>query len=307
MKKFLSLMLTLTLCAIVYAQAPWKTNILTNGSAESGTYDGWTKTTNGGSGWAIGWGPEGTRTFVSSYSNCVLTQDIDLEAKGFTTTELDGGCKAMLQGYAAGGASSGSRSGVMKMIVYLLDANKNVLQTVTLVDITFTNAPDWTEYDQQTTLPEGTRYIRYQITGKDAIFWAGQYGPNFTGMSVRLCQPNDEFKFTVTNEMYSNGSVKWMGNTEMDPNGNSSIAVTPGTAVSFTLTPDVGCELLRYSVKYALGNVPVTENGTTFRFTMPKSDVVITPVFEKTEVPSISEDGYYNIIMQIHLNGLPIR
>ena len=175
---------------MVYAQAPWKTNILTNGSAESGTYDGWTKTTNGGSGWAIGWGPEGTRTFVSSYSNCVLTQDIDLEAKGFTAAELDGGCKVMLQGYAAGGVS-GTRSGVMKMIGYLLDSSKNILQTVTMVDITFTDAPDWAEYDAQAVLPEGTRYVRYQITGKDTKFWAGQYGPRFTGMAVRLCQSTD--------------------------------------------------------------------------------------------------------------------
>lgn len=295
MKKFLSLLLTLTLCTIVSAQAPWKTNILTNGSAESGNFDGWTKTTNGGSGWAISWGPEGTSTFATSYSNCVLTQDIDLEAKGFSATELDGGCKALLQGYAAGGVS-GSRNGVMKMIVYLLDADKNVLQTVSLVDMTFTTAPDWAEYDAQAVLPAGTRYVRYQITGKDTKFWAGQYGPSFTGMSVRLCQSNDDFKFAVTNQIYSNGSVKWMGSTEMDPNGDSfSAEVAPGTPVSFTVTPDAGCELLRCSVKYALGTVSVTENGTTFSFTMPKSDVVISPVFEKTEVPSLSEDGYYNI------------
>ena len=294
MKKFLSLMLTLTLCATVYAQAPWKKNILTNGSAESGNFDGWTKTTNGGSGWAIGSAFEGARTFVSSYSNCVLTQDIDLEAKGFSATELDGGCKAMLQGYCAGGVS-GSSKGIMKMIVYLLDANKTVLQTVSLVDITFTTAPDWTEYNTQADLPVGTRYVRYQITGKDAKFWAGQYGPRFTGMAVRLCQSSDVFNFAVTNGMYSNGSLKWMGTTEMDPNGASSVEVAPGTPVSFTVTPDVGCDFVRCPVKYALGNLSVTQNGTTFSFTMPTSDVVITPVFEKTEVPSLSEDGYYNI------------
>ena len=287
-------MLTLTLCATVYAQAPWKKNILTNGSAESGNFDGWTKTTNGGSGWAIGSAFEGARTFVSSYSNCVLTQDIDLEAKGFSATELDGGCKAMLQGYCAGGVS-GSSKGIMKMIVYLLDANKTVLQTVSLVDITFTTAPDWTEYNTQADLPVGTRYVRYQITGKDAKFWAGQYGPRFTGMAVRLCQSSDVFNFAVTNGIYSNGSLKWMGTTEMDPNGASSIEVAPGTPVSFTVTPDVGCDFVRCPVKYALGNLSVTQNGTTFSFTMPTSDVVITPVFEKTEVPSLSEDGYYNI------------
>ncbi|MBR5433673.1 MAG: T9SS type A sorting domain-containing protein [Bacteroidales bacterium] len=295
MKKFLSLMLTLTLCATVYAQAPWKTNILTNGSVESGSFDGWTKTTNGGSGWAIGGGPEGTRTFVSSYSNCVLTQDIDLEAKGFSATELDGGCKAMLQGYCAGGVSGNSK-GIMKMIVYLLDANKDVLQTVSLVDLTFTTAPDWAGYDAQTVLPEGTRYVRYQITGKDTKFWAGQYGPRFTGMAVRLCKSNEEFTFAVTNGMYSNGLLKWMGTTEMDPNGgSSSIEAAPGASVYLTVTPNVGCEFLRCSVKYALGTVPVTENGTTISFTMPTSDVVITPTFEKTEVPSLSDDGYYNI------------
>ena len=296
MKKFLSLILTLSLCAIVYAQAPWKQNILTNGSAESGNFDGWTKTSNGGSGWAIGGGPEGTSTFKSSYSNCVLTQDIDLEAKGFSATELDGDCKALLQGYACGGAA-GSRSGVMKMIVYLLDADKNVLETITMVDITYTSpAPEWKAYDKQTTLPAGTRYVRYQITGKDALFWAGQYGPNFTGMAVRLYQPNDGITFSVTNEIFSNGSVKWMGVTEMDPSGDSpSIEVSPEAKVSFTVTPDAGCELVRCSVRYALGKVSVTENGTTLSFTMPSSDVVIAPVFEKTEVPSISEDGYYNI------------
>ena len=295
MKKFLSLMLTLTLCVMVYAQAPWKTNILTNGSVESGSFDGWSKTTNGGSGWAIGGGPEGTRTFVSSYSNCVLTQDIDLEAKGFSATELDGGCKALLQGYCAGGVS-GSRTGIMKMIVYLLDADKNVLKTITLVDVSFTTAPDWAGYDAQSVLPAGTRYVRYQITGKDTKYWAGQYGPRFTGMAVRLCKSNDEFMFAVTNGMYSNGLIKWMGTTEMDPNGgSSSIEAAPGASVYFTVTPNVGCEFLRCSVKYALGTVPVTENGTTISFTMPTSDVVITPTFEKTEVPSLSDDGYYNI------------
>ncbi|MBO7054553.1 MAG: T9SS type A sorting domain-containing protein [Bacteroidales bacterium] len=296
MKKFLSLLLTLTLCTIVSAQAPWKTNILTNGSAESGNFDGWTKTSNGGSGWAIGGGPEGTSTFMSSYSNCVLTQDIDLEAKGFSATELDGGCKALLQGYACGG-TAGSRSGVMKMIVYLLDADKNILETITMVDITYTSpAPEWKAYDKQTTLPAGTRYVRYQITGKDALFWAGQYGPNFTGMAVRLYQPNDGITFSVTNEIFSNGTVKWMGVTEMDPSGDSPlIEVSPKTQVSFTVTPDAGCELARCYVKSALGKVAVTENGTTLSFTMPSSDVIIAPVFEKTEVPSISEDGYYNI------------
>ena len=296
MKKFFSLMLTLILCAIVYAQAPWKQNILTNGSAESKNFDGWTKTTNGGTGWGIGYGPEGTFSFASSYSNCVLTQDIDLEAKGFSATELDGGCKALLQGYACGGAA-GSRSGVMKMIVYLLDADKNVLETITMVDITYTSpAPEWKAYDKQTTLPAGTRYVRYQITGKDALFWAGQYGPNFTGMAVRLYQPNDGITFSVTNEIFSNGTVKWMGVTEMDPSGDSpSIEVSSGASVSFIVTPDAGCELVRCSVRYALGKVAVTEKGTTLSFTMPSSDVVIAPVFEKTEVPSISEDGYYNI------------
>jgi len=53
------------MCATAFAQAPWKTNLLTNGSAETGNFDGWTKTTNGGSGWGFGNTPDGGTTLSS--------------------------------------------------------------------------------------------------------------------------------------------------------------------------------------------------------------------------------------------------
>ena len=146
--------------------------IVFNGDGTS--FDGWIKTQDGGSGWAITDG----NSFATSYELCTLEQTVTLTDICYSEAQLDEGliATASVDMCATMGAS------VAQAIVKMLDVSGNEIGSVTVVDDL--SEHDWQTYTKTFTLVSGTHQLKYILSGKDAVYWEGYYGPRFRNVNI---------------------------------------------------------------------------------------------------------------------------
>ena len=162
------------------------TELLKNGQCD-GTFNSWTKTADGGNGWAIKTFDDGTKCWASSYELCTLTQTVVLSESGFSNTDVDAGkvqCQAsadMMSGWA--GENIGAK--VAEVKVEMLNASGNVLGTITVLNDLSAFA-EWTTFKTDIfTLKSGTRKLRCVLSGQDPVGWRDQYGPYYRNVSFK--------------------------------------------------------------------------------------------------------------------------
>lgn len=162
------------------------TELLKNGQCD-GTFNNWTKTANGGNGWAIKTFDDGTKCWASSYELCTLTQTVVLSESGFKNADVDAGkvqCQAsadMMSGWA--GENIGAK--VAEVKVEMLNASGNVLGTITVLNDLSAFA-EWTTFKTDIfTLKSGTRKLRCVLSGQDPKGWRDQYGPHYRNVSFK--------------------------------------------------------------------------------------------------------------------------
>ena len=178
-------LLLLLLAVVVGATNAWADDyveLLTNGAC-NGTYSGW-NIVNGGSGWAIE-EEDGSHSFVSSYEPCMLWQTIDLLQRGLSTETIDKGqikCKASAEMKTTWAANNkGAR--ICSVTVEMLDESENNLCTITVLDDESVYTA-WTAFSREFNIVRRTRKLKYVVRGRDAVGWAGQYGPRFRNLSL---------------------------------------------------------------------------------------------------------------------------
>ncbi|MCR5131140.1 MAG: leucine-rich repeat protein [Prevotella sp.] len=171
--------------------------LLTNGTCD-GTYNGWTKT-NSGDGWDTASDYYGRDWWESSYGVCTLSQTVTLADYGLTDTEVDnGGISATASAYYLEGfnkSEAGARVCTVK--VYMLDGSGNTLSTATVVDNDLTYSSAWKSGSTTFELVTGTRQLKYEVQGQDAVNWGGQYGPGFRNLSLKLQREMDAITFEM--------------------------------------------------------------------------------------------------------------
>ena len=157
--------------------------LLINGQCD-GSFEGWTKT-DGGNGWGVGMFND-SYYWASSHQVCTLSQTITLADCAIGAQSIDNGevtCSASAD-ILTQFESNGSGSRVCEVTVQMLDANDAVLATETVLNDTgiFT---EWTTFSTEFTLVTGTRKLKYEVKGQDAVNWAGQFGPCFKNLSLK--------------------------------------------------------------------------------------------------------------------------
>ncbi|MBO7120722.1 MAG: hypothetical protein J6W03_10445 [Bacteroidaceae bacterium] len=181
--KRLLLLLFAVVAGAMTAAADDYVELLTNG-APDGTFDGW-NITNGGNGWVIKSEVDGY-FFCSSHGVCVLWQDIILSEKGFSAEDVDANkviCVASAD-VRQGVQKNGNGAKVNKITVFMLDGDDATVGSIVLVD-ELTYYEGWKFYQQGFRVVAGTRKLQYKIESQDAIYWAGQYGPNYRNLSLK--------------------------------------------------------------------------------------------------------------------------
>ncbi len=171
--------------------------MLTNGTCD-GTYTGWTKT-NGGSGWDTASDYYGRDWWESSFGVCTLSQTITLSDFGVTGDSIDnGGINVTASAtYLEGFNKNGNGARVCTVKVYMLDSSGNTLSTATVVNNDLAYSSAWKSKSTTFELVAGTRQLKYEVQGRDATDWSGQYGPGFRNLSLKLEQPMDAFTFEM--------------------------------------------------------------------------------------------------------------
>ena len=254
--------------------------MLVNGGC-NGTSDGWTASQGMGYDWLIESDDEHTY-WKSSYNLCTLSQTITLEDFNIDEEYVDNGflwCAASAEMRSSTRSdNNGLGAFDCRVSVKMLDANGTVLSTVTLMDDN-TYFPYWDKY--RTTpfqLVSGTRSITYLVEGRDPCFWAGNFGPCFTNLSLRY--------ITVTTPLEGEPYPVWVGSKHVtsenkdDILGDGSVSYTPGegsgTLTFNTSTPTIigshswqgtiGTDVYNYKAKVFAEGIDLTidaPNGLT--------------------------------------------
>ena len=205
--------------------------LLVNGSCD-GTFDGWTKT-DGGSGWEIAT-EDGRIIWASSYQLCTLTQTVTLADHNISGESVDDGNVWVTASAEMKSKTFKDNLGAKecKVIVTMLDANGQTLGTVKLIDDQ-TYYPYWDTYRTVPfQLASGTRRLQYYVSGQDAVYWGGTYGPRFANLSLKAIVDDG-----TAGERYP----VWVGSTRVtsanmnDVLGDGSVSYTPGEGAG-TLT-----------------------------------------------------------------------
>lgn len=154
-------------------------NGVVNPSAANGT-TGWT-VTNGGSGWATGGGQ-----WISSYSNCTMSQVVDLTAMSLTDAYMDTQPAITVSEQYVG--IWPNYADTYSLTVQLRGEADNVIATYTTGTLTCTSTQQ-TASHIFTNYGAGVRKVYISHTGKDVEFWAGQYGAAVTNASITVAVP----------------------------------------------------------------------------------------------------------------------
>lgn len=141
---------------------------------------------NGGDGWAIsGLFHTGSRSFITSYFDGTLSQEINLSNAGYNGTAMDAqpyiDAGVWVMGYDSGSGTNDPYS----VRVELRDASHAALVTWDTGSQTATGS--WAEVSHRfTNYGTGVRYVYMRLTGRSSAFWAGQFGAAFDDASVTL-------------------------------------------------------------------------------------------------------------------------
>lgn len=198
-------------------------NLFTNPSAETGDFTGWNKV-DGGSGWGIfddyNDAHGGYRSFMASYANGTLSQEVDLVAKGYSPTYLDSQPPIVVSDYVKGRWPNFADP--YRVIIELRDTSHNAIATYDTGTQIATNT--WEQISNTfNAYGAGVRYIYLERVGTDAEFWLGQYGVAFDSASAYIGTLSN---YHVTYTAGANGSLS--GNTSQTINsGEDGTAVTP--------------------------------------------------------------------------------
>jgi len=218
MKKFYLLALASLLSFQVRSQFCVDANLLSNPGAEGSGLTGWSFT-NGGSGWqsyqnqAAAY--EGQKLFVASYSWCVKTQTIDLLAAGYKRNFLNTQPPIGIKESYAGTGPNVADNYYLK--VTLKDSFNNVMATYNYGS---TSSPKIASASWQTAANlftgygVGVKYVVFESGGKDAEFWAGNYGTLIDGAEVKVLGgsalvKNGDAQAGLTGWNFVNGGSGW--------------------------------------------------------------------------------------------------
>ena len=185
--------------------------LLTNGACD-GTFDGWTPSHGQGSEWDIRDEGDGSKSWISSFDYCSLTQTIDLAEKNVIADVIDNGEVWLKASAKLITTRSQKKQGarVAAAVVDMLDAEGNILETYTIVSDTRIY-DNWTTFDGIFPLAAGTHKLRFMIQGKDAARWNGNFGPRFRKLSLAIDK----------NAIYSRADV----NRDADINTTDVVAI----------------------------------------------------------------------------------
>ncbi len=259
-------------------------NFLTNGDVS-----------NGAEGWTISNTDDATAAnnmLETSHDEVAISQEIDLMAKGFSESELDAAPQLCVGGDITLASYGGARrDGIVIMKAICKDANRAELQTVALKeDRAVQTGFPWTTFLDTTLLPVGTRYISFEMVGKDYMNWSGYYGPKFDNLFVGLYCGT----VSITVDAGEGGTVTGTG------------VYAEGAEVTIEAIPDAG----RVFVEWNDGN---TDNPRTITVTQDSafvaefeaSDITCTLSVTGIEGGSVTAGGTYPINSQLTIEATP--
>ncbi len=187
-KTFLFLGSLICFFVFPYAASAASLNLVANPGAEMGDFSGWSLGDGFDSGWGIvgsGYAHSGNLGFISSYGLDTMSQEIDLVARGYSTSALDGSPVINLNAFTTGHWPNPSDT--YRVLVELRDDNHSVIASYDTGTQTEAGDNVWTEISHTFTgYGSGLRYIYIQEEGHDAEFWAGQYGTVFDDTSITI-------------------------------------------------------------------------------------------------------------------------
>lgn len=168
-------------------------NLIKNGQAEN-KYKHWKITLNGGDKFRIEKEGDGCqklsdlnvdqmkKCWVTSYGFCSKTQTIDLTSNGIFIDEVQPRITA--SEWTTARFDCGS---IYRLKVSLLDEKKKILsEKETERKIAQWGDSNWCEVKLEFKDYGPARYIQFEHGGQDTQFWAGWFGPKFTGASIIL-------------------------------------------------------------------------------------------------------------------------
>ncbi len=211
----------------VWQLEPDTDELLINGQCD-GSFEGWTKT-DGGNGWGLGMLND-FYFWASSHQVCTLSQTITLADCAISAESIDNGevdCEASAD-VRTQFERDGRGSRVCEVTVQMLDANGAVLATETVLNDTGIFS-EWTTFSNEFTLVSGTRQLKYEVKGQDAVNWGGQFGPCFKNLSLTA------FPTNVTRYPVWVGSKRVTADNMNDILGDGTSSYTPGEGIG-TLT-----------------------------------------------------------------------
>ena len=156
---------------------PTDLELLTNGDCD-GTVDGWSQTSSSGMG--IQDDGDSGYEWVASYKLNIMSQTVYIVDKGISTDLIDTGTILFT---ASGQMRAPWASSVCSVKIYMLDAGGNTLDSITVLDDKG-KYDDWQSFSKVFALTKGTRQIKYEVQGQDALGWKGYYGPQFRRLSL---------------------------------------------------------------------------------------------------------------------------
>ncbi|MFL9844472.1 T9SS type A sorting domain-containing protein [Flavobacterium rhizosphaerae] len=166
------------------------------------SFTGW-NVTNGGSGWGV----TGDPAFITSYATCSMNQIIDLTTMGISDEYMDTQPAITVSDEYSG--SGNNFSDTYFLTVELRGESNNVIATYTTGNITTTT--NWqTASHTFTAYGTGVRKVYISHGGKDAEFWAGQYGSKMKNATLTVNLPTSTFVQTAgieSGEMFPIGTT----------------------------------------------------------------------------------------------------
>lgn len=258
---------TLMLCCIalilsattnhLMAKVPWNSNLLANPCCSNNNTLGWT-VTNGTSEWSAENG-----YWNASYSFCKMDQTVNLLTSGFTAEELDAKPYLIISGRYYSYYSYRNIS----IKAYALNESGDTLQTITLIDSTFTSSIPWQSSLTYEVLPIGTRSVNFAFSKKDSKTTQGLCYTTFDDMWLSLSTSNSIPSFPISCATVERGSF----------NVDKTTAKA-GDTIKITATPEVDYDLYQWNVKATSGAIISVANDSTF--IMPFGyDVIVSGSF----------------------------
>ena len=175
----LSMTLPLIFASSVFAV----TNQITNPGAETGDFTGWT-VVNAGDGWAMSDDAhDGGFAYVASFEYGTLTQVIDFSDEGYSDAFMDGEPELNFSTYVKGVANGSSTADFYMITVILYDESDVEITRFETGELTTT--AEWLEVSTTfSNYGTGLRSASVELSGKDANWWLGNYGPLFDDTSL---------------------------------------------------------------------------------------------------------------------------